>query len=52
MKSQVLLLEALLVFILIATLLLLTVPLHQDISPYVRAIREMDENQVARLLDG
>ena len=50
MRSQALLIEALVVFLIVVTALFLFVPLHQDVSSYVKAVIRNDEAQVGRLL--
>ncbi|NPA86994.1 MAG: hypothetical protein GXO00_03215 [Candidatus Diapherotrites archaeon] len=50
MRSQVLLLEALLVFAVLTMLLVLSVPLHVETSELLRTVREKDLEQVRRLL--
>ena len=50
MKSQAVLIETLIVFILVVFFLFLTVPVHQDIYPLVGEVVENDVEQVKRLL--
>ena len=52
MRSQVLIIEAMVVFLLVSVALLLVIPIHQDIHPLTEFIRRADSQQVRRLLNG